>query len=247
MHDATSRDEFARLVGTTAEEIDELRARGLLDTDGDGRFDDVDLVRYDVVHHFLDDGGTPDQLVVEVAKGTFAAMFGDRLFGRGETVPFEEAAATAGITTGQLRELFVALGLPKEVLRAADLPVGEAVRSVLAAGLPWEAVLELCRVMGDSLRRVADAAIRLVHVHVHERLVAAGVPDDEVSRTIYSIQENAGPLLDPTILWVHGEHLLQAAIEDAFLHAGRTRARLGRGDDPLRRRRRLHRARGARG
>lgn len=219
MREATTRDEFARLVGTTTEEVDRLRELGLLDPEADGRFDDLDLVRFDAVRHYLLDGGAPEKLVDEVRNGAFATMFGHRLFEPSETVTFEEAAVTAGVTPEQLRDLFVALGLPKDVLRVEDQPMADMIRAVLTTGLPWVALLELARVMGDSLRRVAEAAIRLVHVYVHERLTAAGVSDDEIGRQITSIQENAGPLLEPAILWVHGEHLLQAAIEDAFLHA----------------------------
>ncbi|HEY7138409.1 MAG TPA: adenylate/guanylate cyclase domain-containing protein [Acidimicrobiia bacterium] len=219
MREATSRDEFARLVGASVGQIDDLCACGLLDPDGDDRFDDVDLVRYDTVRHFLDDGGTVDQLAEQIQHGTFAAMFGGRLFGRREAVTIDEAAESTGITPEQLRALFIASGLPREALHVGDERMGEAVRAALAAGLPWEAVLDLARVMGDSLRRVAESAIRLVHVHVHERMIAAGVPNQDVSRLVLAIQENAGPLLEPAILWVFGEHLLQAAIEDAFLHA----------------------------
>lgn len=219
MREAMRADDFARLVHTTLERVMQLVRLGLLDPDGDARFDDVDLVRYDLIRHHLDHGSTIDELIAAVQDGRFATMFGDRLFGRGSPMSVEDAAARGGVEPEQFRALLVALGLPKEVLDERDIPVSDSLRTILESGLPWEAVLETARVLGDSLRRVADAEIRVVHVHVHERMLAEGASEKEIGRQTFTIQESAGPLLDPMIRWIHEEHLLQASIEDAFLHA----------------------------
>ena len=47
---------------------------------------------------------------------------------------------------------------------------------VLAAGFPLVAFLQLVRVYVQSLRRIADAEVRLFHLYVHEPLIRDGVP-----------------------------------------------------------------------
>jgi uncharacterized protein YbjT (DUF2867 family) len=52
------------------------------------------------------------------------------------------------------------------------------------------------RVLGDSLRRIADAEIRIVHVYVHERLTAAGASRAEVAPPDRRDPGNLAPLID---------------------------------------------------
>jgi adenylate cyclase len=104
------------------------------------------------------------------------------------------------------------------MLDERDLQALETFKVMSAVGLPWEAVLEGARVYGDTLRRLAETEVRLVHVHIHERLEASGVPDEEISRQIGALTDAVVPLLDGLVQWVHHQHLLQAEIEDAYLH-----------------------------
>jgi adenylate cyclase len=86
------------------------------------------------------------------------------------------------------------------------------------AGLPWEAMLGMTRVLGDSLRRIAEAQVRLVHVYIHERLTAEGASEEEVEARIFSIEQNLAPLMDPLLQRLHREYLLDALVQDAFFH-----------------------------
>jgi hypothetical protein len=104
------------------------------------------------------------------------------------------------------------------MLGERDLQALEAFMVMSAVGLPWQAVLEGARVYDDTLRRLAETDVRLVHVHIHERLEASGVPDEEISRQIGALTDAVVPLLDGLVQWVHHQHLLQAEIEDAYLH-----------------------------
>ena len=91
----------------------------------------------------------------------------------------------------------------------------------LEAGLPFDGILETARVLGDSMRRIADAETRLVHVHVHERLVASGVDEAEVQDLAFDLQAAFAPMIEPLLVRLHRAHLLDAAIEDAVLHTAR--------------------------
>ena len=211
--------EFAALVGTSPEQVEQWRREGLLDPAGLGRFDELDLVRWLAIHSHEARGYRSDQLAAAIGAGEVHPFMGEFLFPSARTLTLDEAAERAGVETEMVRELRTALGLSRDGGVAETwLAQLEAFKTMQAAGLPWEAVLEGARVYGDALRRLAETEVRLVHVHVHERLSASGMAEDEVLRQLGVIEEAVVPLLDGIVRAVHHEHLLQASIEDAYLH-----------------------------
>jgi adenylate cyclase len=210
--------EFANLVGLSRDEVETYRSLGLLDPEKDGLLDDVDLVRlYFVRHRLAQDAYSPESLAAAIREGRVESMYGRRLFEAGSPLGLNEAAARVGLEADQLRQLTSALGFSWGV-RESDVEILEVLRMARDAGLPWEAILGVTRVLGDSLRRIADSEIRLVHVYIHERLMAAGASEEEVDRMIDGIEQNLAPLMDPMLQWLHREYLLEASIEDAFFH-----------------------------
>src|SRR5947209_7916094 len=212
-------EEFAALVGASPEQVEQWRREGLLDPEGLGRFDELDLVRWLAIHSHEARGYRSHQLAAAIKAGEVHPFMGEFLFPSGRTLTLAEAAERAGVETEMVRELRTALGLSQEGGVAETwLAQLEAFKTMQAAGLPWEAVLEGARVYGDALRRLAETEVRLVHVHIHERLSASGMPEDEVLRQLGVIEEAVVPLLDGIVQAVHHEHLLHASIEDAYLH-----------------------------
>jgi adenylate cyclase len=209
---------FAELVGATREEVDEYRSHGLLDPDGDGLLDDLDLVRLQFVRRWLTyTDHTPDSLGAAIRDRQIDRMYGGQLFETG-SLSLEDAADRVRLEPDQLRELLAALGFAWTALRESDVEAFQMLRTARDSGLPWEAVLGVTRVLGDSLRRIAEAEIRSVHVYVHERLTIDGVSQDDVEQQIFGIAENLAPLMDLTLTHLHHQYLLEANIEDAFLH-----------------------------
>jgi adenylate cyclase len=218
MREALPLVEFARLVGTSVDELERYRSCGLLDLEHDGLFDDLDVIRLDTVRHHLDQGWAPEALADAISAGTVRGALDDILFDTGPRFTLEEAAASIGADVEALRAVGNAFGFGDGTLGEHDRAMVELFKTVSESGLPFEAILEGARVMGDTLRRLAEAEVRLVHVYIHERLVAAGVSHEEVSRQIFAVQESLTPILDPLIQHIHRHHLVQAAIEDVFLH-----------------------------
>ena len=214
-----SPEEFAELVGLSVDVVERYRELGLLDPENDGLLDDVDLVRLDFVHHRLTHGEfDPESLAAAIREGRTESMYGRRLFEAGEPLGLEEAAERTGLEPDQLQQLTSALGFSWSGLRGADVDFLEILRASRDAGLPWDAILGVTRVVGDSLRRIADTEIRVVHVYIHERLMAAGASEDEVNELIFGIEQNLAPLMDPMLQRLHREYLLEAMVEDAFFH-----------------------------
>jgi adenylate cyclase len=216
---AMTPDEFSDLVGLSVDVVERYRGLGLLDPENDGLLDDVDLVRLDFVYHRLAQGEfEPESLAAAIREGRVESMYGTRLFEAGSPLGLHEAAARAGLEADQVRQLMAALGFSWSGLRESDTEIFDVLRVARDAGLPWEAILGMTRVFGDSLRRIADSEIRMVHVYIHERLMAEGAPAEEVERLISGIERNLAPLVNPMIERLHREYLLEAMIEDAFFH-----------------------------
>jgi class 3 adenylate cyclase len=124
----------------------------------------------------------------------------------------------------------VALGWTRRSFLREDLRMLEGFKTISAGGMPREALLEGARVFGDTLRRLAEALVRLVHVHIHERLIEEeGVSEEEVRRQIHPLQETALPLINQIVQRVFQEHFVQADIEDAYVHLVDTDPAGGRG------------------
>ena len=212
-------EEFAALVGASPEQVEQWRREGLLDPQALGHFDELDLVRWLTIHEHEARGYGSAQLAAAIKAGEVRPFMGEFLFPSGRTLTLDEAAERAGVDPEIVRQLRTALGLSRDGgIAETWLSQLGAFKTMQAAGLPWEAVMEGARVYGDALRRLAETEVRLVHVHIHERLSASGMPEGEVLRQIGVIEEAVVPLLDGMVQGVHHEHLLQAMIEDAYLH-----------------------------
>jgi hypothetical protein len=219
MRGGPSLEEFARLTHVDAADIDRYRSAGLLDPNGKGEFDEYDIIRLRFMQLAAPDLAAFDQ-PEEVAKviEDLARLnpWGDVLYGvSGSRFSLEEAAAKIGLSPEQARSLQVATGISDAFIDEESLTT---MKQLLDAGIPWEAIIEGSRVLGDSIRRVADTEVRLFHTHVHERLLKEGVPNDEVVRTIRASSEALLPIMDRVIQILHRAHILRASVEDALVH-----------------------------
>jgi len=224
-----SLEEFAELVQMQPAELDEVVALGVLDPAGEGSFDDFDLLRLMALRHYEALGYDVERFAREVKSGELEPFLGEYIFPREEPLTVEEAAERVGVDRGLLNEMLIALGWTRRGFLPEDLRMLEGFKTIAEAGMPPEGSLEGARVLGDTLRRLAEALVRLVHVHIHERLMEEGLSEDEVTRRIHPLQEAALPLLDRIVERVFHGHFLQADIEDAYVHLVDTDVVGGRG------------------
>jgi adenylate cyclase len=229
MRTSLSLDELAALVRLDASQITEWAAARLIDPDGDGRFDDLDLLRLMAIRHYEPLGYDPERLAKALASGEVEPFLGEYIYPRETQLTVEQAAERTGIDPEMLADLLTALGWARPGFLEKDLRMLEGFKLIEESGMPREALLEGARVFGDTLRRLAETLVRLVHVHIHERLLEEGLSEDEVIRRIHGLQEAAQAILDGIIERVFHEHLLQADIEDAYVHLVDTDPVGGRG------------------
>lgn len=229
MRTSMSLEEFAELVQMQPADIRQLVVAGLLDPEREGSFDDFDLLRLMAVRHYEALGYDAARFADELKSGELEPFLGEYIYPRHDQLTVDEAAERVGLDRELLDEMLIALGWSRRSFLEEDLRMLEGFKLINDAGMPREASLEGARVFGDTLRRLAEALVRLVHVHIHERLMEEGLTEDEVTRQIHGLQEAALPLLDQIVERVFHEHFLQADIEDAYVHLVDTDSSGGRG------------------
>src|SRR5439155_1365643 len=140
--------------------------------------------------------------------------------GSGRTYSVEEAVGIVGLDSATVRRLWQPLSFSGqgERLYEEDVQALKALKVLLEAGFPEEALLQLTRVYADALGRVAEAEIRLFHFYVHERLKAGGVSGRELVEATNTSGDRMRPLIEPVLLYFHQKGMEQAAREDIVLH-----------------------------
>lgn len=140
------------------------------------------------------------------------------------------AASDAGLDPEFARRLRLAGGIRSDGADDDDLAAMRAARTALDVGLPPEALLQLVRVFADSLGRVADAEIRLIHFYVHERLLAEGGGDAEAGAATDAATRALMSLMEPSIAYFH-RRAWEAALQEDML--GHFAAEVARPGQPL--------------
>ena len=185
-----------------AERID-FEAEGLLDgLDGEAR-----AARRDLLEQLAADGAPLDELKLAVAEDRLALLPVERVLAGEGRYSARELADLAGLDEEfqhrQMRALGLAIGDPDErVFGEGDLEAARAVRLFLDAGIPEEGVLEVSRVMGDSMARLA-AAIGGV---AGQALLRQGDTERDLGLRYVQANRDLGPLLGPLVSHVLALH-----------------------------------------
>ena len=155
-------------------------------------------------------------------QGRLAYGFIEELFAdEREPRTLEEVAEADRPRAGADRALLdrhraAAAGL--EHMSEDDTQVVQYVASVLAAGFPLVAFLQLCRVYGQALSQIADAEVRLFHLYVHEPLMREGVPGLEMAEEMEGLARDLLPLSSPLMDYVHRRFLQHFVEQDVVGH-----------------------------
>src|SRR5436189_5928374 len=102
------------------------------------------------------------------------------------------------------------MGFPRTELGALsddDLQALQYVASVLSAGFPLVAFLQLARVYGQTVSQIADAETRLFHIYVHEPLMREGVPGLQMAEEMEHLARDLLPLASPLMDFMHPRFL----------------------------------------
>ena len=199
-----------------AEEPD-FAAEGLLKgLRGKQREARLDLLRQ------LHEAGVPlEELETAAEEDRLALLPVEMVLAREGKYSARELAEMTGQDEDAMRRQRQALGLPwvpdpdAKVFTEDDLEAARRARAFADAGFPEEATLEVSRVIGEAMSRVA-AAIRNLVV---QSLLRPGDTERDVGLRYAEVARETAPLLGPVLEYVLNQHLVEQIRDDVISRA----------------------------
>jgi adenylate cyclase len=175
-----------------------------------------------VVARMRERGYSLEDLKSAGREGRLAFAFTEELFSESEGgYTIEAVAEETGLEPELVERILVILGTPTERRRDLTEEDAAALRHcarVLAAGFPLVAFLQLVRVYAQSMRRIADAEVRLFHLYVHEPLIRDAVPELEMAEEMGELAADILPLATPLTEYLHQRYLRYFVEQDVVGH-----------------------------
>jgi adenylate cyclase len=188
----------------------------------DGSWSPAAVSHARIVARLRERGHSLDDIRQASDEGRLAFGYVEALFDTGEEVyTLAEAARETGLEPALIRRVVAALGtapMHLERISAEDLRLLRYVAKVLDAGLPLVALLQLVRVYGQAMARVADAEVRLFHLYVHEPLMRSGATGLETADEMLELTRRLLPLSSPVMDHVHQRYLQHFVEQDVVGH-----------------------------
>lgn len=203
-------------------------AEGLLDGLDDARERED---RRGLLQDLLDGGVALDELRSAVAEDRLVLLGVERALGQQPArYSREEVAERAGLELDFLRRLWRAMGMPEaapdqRVLSEGDLEAARLVRQALDAGMPETGLLELSRVMGQSMANVS-AAIGGVFA---QSFVRPGDSERDLAQRYTEAAEALQPSTLPLLAYILGLHQRQQVRQNVIGRAQIAEGRLDGG------------------
>ena len=122
---------------------------------------------------------------------------------------------------GLVKRLIAGLGVnsqASETVSEDELQLLRYIAAVLDAGFPMVALLQLVRVYGQAIARIADAEVRLFHLYVHEPLMRSGATGVETAEQMESMSRQVLPLAGPILDQIHQRYLQFFVEQDVVGH-----------------------------
>ncbi len=187
-----------------------------------GRWTAAAAAQARVVARMRERGHSLEDLKRAGREGRLAFGFAEELFSEpDEQVTVEEVAKETGLEPELIERILVILGTPldqERMLNPNDVAAMRHCARVLAAGFPLVAFLQLVRVYVQSVRRIADAEVRLFHLYVHEPMIRDAVPELEMAEGIGELASDILPLAAPLTEYLHTRYLRFFLEQDVVGH-----------------------------
>jgi len=132
-----------------------------------------------------------------------------------------EAAAAVGLEEELVERIMGLLGTPMALADQVgdeDLKALERIAGILDNGFPLIALLQLIRVYAQSLRKIAEAEVRLFHLFVHEPMIRDGVPALEMAEEMQEMAGELMPTVAPLMEYIHARYLRFYMEQDVVGH-----------------------------
>jgi adenylate cyclase len=213
--------EAAGRVGVQPATLRRWVQRGLI-PQYDGEWTPSALGTARVVARMRERGHSLAEITKATEEGRLAFGFLEDLFPSDqERVTVKEAASETGLDPGLIDRFMNGLGISPEhsdTLSEDELQLLRYAAAALDSGFPLAALLQLVRVYGQAMARIADAEVRLFHLYVHEPLMRSGATGVETAEQMYALSRNVLPLAGPVLDHVHQRYLQHFVEQDVVGH-----------------------------
>jgi adenylate cyclase len=188
----------------------------------DGEWTRGSMAHARIVSRLRARGHSMEEIREASRSGRLAYGFMEDLFPpRSPVYSLEEAAEKSGLEPALLERIWSALGFSAPSIgeiTEEDLRLLRYVAAALEAGFPLVAFLQLVRVYGQSVARIADAEVKLFHLYVHEPLMHDGVDHLEMAEEMQGLARELLPLASPIMDHVHQRFLQHFLDQDVVGH-----------------------------
>jgi adenylate cyclase len=218
-----SLKEAAERVGVTPATLRRWAREGVIpEVDGTGEWTTAAVAHARIVARLRERGHKLEHIKEAGEQGRLAYGYIEELFGidRPER-SLGEVSELTDLEPALIERFWASLGLPArglDQLTDEDVEALHYVSSVLSAGFPLVAFLQLCRVYGQALSQIADAEVRLFHLYVHEPLIREGVPGLQMAEEMESLARDLLPVASPMMDYVHQRFLQHFVEQDVVGH-----------------------------
>jgi adenylate cyclase len=217
-----STEEAAGRAGVSADTLRRWARQGLI-PHYDGEWSTRAITHARIVSRLRERGHSLADIRRATEEGRLAFGYVEELFHHEDATryTYNEAARETGLDPALIERVVATLGISPvhvDTLTADDLQLLRYVAAVLSAGLPLVALLQLTRVYGQALARVADAEVRLFHIYVHEPLMRSGAGGLETAEEMMSLTNALLPLSSPVMDQVHQRYLQHFIEQDVIGH-----------------------------
>jgi adenylate cyclase len=229
----------AERAGASVEELQHLVELGILQPDAVGRLSDGDVRRVGIVHSLVAASIPLDLLATALRSGDLSLDFVDDpaygLFASFAGETFEELSARTGLPLHLLVAMREATGSavpdPASRVREDEMAILPAIEFQLAHGFRAIAVERNLRVMGDSLRRIAETSGDTWRSEVMDPLFAAGHTAGQVGTASNEVSRAWNPLVERALLAIYRAQSVHVWTANIIAGAESVLARAGLHDD----------------
>ncbi|MFI5123025.1 MAG: adenylate cyclase regulatory domain-containing protein [Vicinamibacteria bacterium] len=220
--DAISLTEASRISGVSSSTLKRWAEAKVIPIKN-GRWTTAAAAQARVVARMRERGHSLEELRRAVRDGRLAFGYVEDLLPghRERAVDKAEAAAETGLEEELIERLMTLLGTPtalEGVLNDQDVEALNDMAAVLGAGFPLVALLQLVRVYAQSIRKIAEAEVRLFHLYVHEPLIRQGVDALEMADEMEGLARELLPLTSPLMEYIHHRYLRFYIEQDVVGH-----------------------------
>jgi adenylate cyclase len=222
MSETVTLAEAARRVGVTPATLRRWVKAGVIEADGNDGWSSGAVAQARIVSRMRDRGHTLEAIKEAYATGKLAFVYVEDLLSvPTEHFTLEQAAEETGLEPALIERIMTTMGFGAaqvDKLSEDDIQLLRYGSSVLAAGFPLIAFLQLIRVYGLAMAQIADAEVRLFHLYVHEPLMRDGVPGLEMAEEMQGLAGELLPLSSPIMDHVHQRFLQHFVEQDVIGH-----------------------------